>query len=173
MSPKFNYNLESGLQGWGKNLGGVINIANVVGQGINAAQGLKNNADIANETEDLTSSIVASAMNNPMVNYDLSADQKQLLSQLQRGTYDNTTDLSDIDLLGALGNGAMGALSGIGGGIPGIIIGGIGGAINSGIKDIGNAQNRKNAELQALYAALQESNRNYGDMRRQRYMSRF
>lgn len=173
MSPEFDYNLQSGVQGWGQNLGGYANIANVALQGINAAQGLGNLSDAKTETDDLTADIVASAMNNPMVDYDLTADQKQLLSQLRRGTYDSDVGLGDVDLLGALGDVGMGVLTGAAGGVPGMIIGGVGGLVNSGIGDLSNAQARKNAELQALYEALQESNQNYGNMRRQRMMANF
>lgn len=173
LTPEFDYNLDSGIQGWGQNLGGYANIANAAAHGINAIQGLGNLSDTKTETDDLSADIVTAAMNNPMVKYDLTTDQQELLSQLKRGTYDSNVGLDDINVLGALGDVGMGVLTGAAGGIPGMIIGGVGGLVNSGIGDLTNAQSRKNAELQALYAALQESNRNYGEMRRQRYMSRF
>lgn len=173
LSPEFDYSMKSGLQGWGRNLGGYATAINGVMQGINAAQGLGNLKDAKTDTDDLSADIVAAAMNNPMVKYDLTPDQMQLLSQLKRGTYDSDVSLDDVNLLGALGNAGMGAVTGIAGGVPGMIVGGIGGLLNSGISDLGNAQSRKNAELEALYAALTESNQNYNNMRKQRMMANF
>lgn len=173
LNPEFDYNLKSGVQGWGKNLGGYLNLANLAMQVINTAQGLDSLSDAQSESDDLVADIVASAMNNPMVNYDLTADQRKLLSQLRRGTYSSDIGLDDVNLLGALGDAGMGVLTGVSGGIPGMVIGGVGGLLNSGIGDLGNAQARQNAELEALYAALQESNQNYNNMRKQRMMASF
>lgn len=173
MNPQFDWNKSSGLQGWGKDLGGYMNIANTAIQGLNAAQGLGNIADAQRSGTDLQSDILVEAMNNPTASYDLSADQQRLLDKLRNGSYDSEIGLDDVNLLGALGNAGMGALTGAGGGIPGMIIGGLGGLINSGIGDIASAQNRSNAELQALYTALQESNQNYRNMRKQRMMANF
>lgn len=173
MSPQFDWNKSSGLQGWGKDLGGYMNIANTAIQGLNAAQGLGDIADAQRSGGDLQSDILVEAMNNPMASYDLSSDQQRLLDKLRNGSYNSEIGLDDVNLLGALGNAGMGALTGAGGGIPGMIIGGLGGLINSGIGDIASAQNRSNAELQALYTALQESNQNYRNMRRQRMMANF
>lgn len=173
MNPQFDWDKSSGLKGWGKDLGGYMNIANTAIQGLNAAQGLGNIADAQRSGTDLQSDILVEAMNNPTASYDLSADQQRLLDKLRNGSYDSEIGLDDVNLLGALGNAGMGALTGAGGGIPGMVIGGIGGLLNSGIGDIAAAQDRSNAELQALYAALQESNQNYRNMRRQRMMANF
>jgi hypothetical protein len=173
MNPQFDWNKSSGLQGWGKNLGGYMNIANTAIQGIDAAQGLGNIADAQQSGNDLQSDILVEAMNNPMLRYDLSSDQRRLLNKLKNGSYSNEVGLDDVNLLGALGNAGMGVLTGAGGGIPGMIIGGLGGLLNSGIDDIASAQDRNNAELQALYDALQASSQNYNNMRRQRMMASF
>lgn len=173
-NPQFNWTKQSGIQGWGKNLGGYATTANAILQGLDAAQGLKELGDTKESTEDLISDIIAGSANNPMVTYDLSADQLRLLNQLKRGTYGEDLGLDDVNIWGALGSGATGAFTGLlSGGIPGAVVGGIGGAVNSGIDDFNSAQARKNAELEALYAALQESNRNYMDMRKQRYLATF
>lgn len=173
-NPQFNWTKQSGIQGWGKNLGGYATTANAVLQGIDAAQGLKNLGDTRDTTEDLISDIIASSANNPMVTYDLSADQMRLLNELKRNSYSNELGLDDVDILGAIGSGATNAITGLlSGGVPGAVVGGIGGLVNSGVDDLNSAQARKNAELEALYAALQESNRNYMDMRKQRYLATF
>lgn len=172
-NPQFDYSKATGISGWGHNIGGILTAANAIGQGINFAGALGDMSDAASQTNDLTADIVAGAMNNPMLTYDLTADQQQLLNELKRGSYNSSVDLSDVDMLGALGKGLTGALMGLPGGVSGAIVGGLGGLLNAGADSMASAQSRKNAELEALYAALQESNQNYSNLRKQRMLAGF
>lgn len=158
----------TGVQGWGKNLGGMYNIANAGIQGVKAAQGLQDISDTRGNMEDLISDIRIGAGNSPTIMYDLNANQRDLLRELQRGDYDTTVNGDDIDLLGALGDTAMGALAGLPGGLPGAIIGGVGGLANSVIGDLNAGSDRRTAELEALYQAVLESEQYHNNMRKQR-----
>lgn len=158
----------TGVQGWGKNLGGMYNIANAGIQGVKAAQGLQDMSDTRGNMEDLISDIRIGAGNSPTIMYDLNANQRDLLRELQRGDYDTTVNGDDIDLLGALGDTAMGALTGLPGGLPGAIIGGVGGLANSVIGDLNAGSDRRTAELEALYQAVLESEQYHNNMRKQR-----
>lgn len=181
-SPELDYNWKpvvdpttgkrtTGLQAWGKNIGGAYNIGNIALQSYKAAQGLGDISDARKASKDVASDIVLSAANSPTIGYDLNADQKELLRELQRGTYKSNLNLGDVDLLGALGGGVKGALSGAPGGLPGVIIGGIGGLTNSVIGDLGDSAARDNAELEALYQAVLESEQYHNQMRKQRAYS--
>lgn len=167
-NPQFDYTKSEGLQGWGKNLGKMYNVGNLAMQGVNAAQGLQGMSDTRDRASDLMSDAVLSAGNSPTIWYDLNADQRDLLRELQRGDYDNKGDLSDIDLLGVLGDTAMGALTGAPGGVAGAVIGGLGGLANSVIGDLQGGANRDVAELEALYQAVLESEQYHNNMRKQR-----
>ena len=167
-NPQFDYTKAEGLQGWGKNLGRMYNIGNLAIQGINAAQGLQGMSDTRDRASDLMSDAILSAGNSPTIWYDLNADQRDLLRELQRGDYDNKGDLSDIDLLGVLGDTAMGALTGAPGGITGAVICGLGGLTNSVIGDLQGGADRDVAELEALYQAILESEQYHNQMRKQR-----
>lgn len=177
-NPQFDYNWKptkgadgtwsgSGVQGWGKNLGGMYNVGNLAMQGINAARGMQGISDTRDRASDLMSDAILSAGNSPTVMYDLNSDQRDLLRELQRGDYDNKGDVSDIDLLGVLGDTGMGILTGLPGGLPGAIIGGIGGAANSVIGDLQGGANRDVAELEALYQAVLESEQYHNQKRKQ------
>ena len=176
-NPQFDYNWTPvtdassksavGLQGWGKNLGGMYNVGNTAIQGIKAAKGLQGIADTRDNLRDRMSDITLGASNSPTIMYDLNADQRQLLRELQRGGYDNSADIEDIDLLGVLGDTAMGALGGLPGGLPGVIIGGVGGLANSVIGDFQAGADRDAAELEALYQAVLESERYHNEKRKQ------
>ena len=161
----------AGVQGWGKNLGGMYNIGNAVLQGAKAGKSLKDTADIRSSSDDLVTDILASAANSPTIGYDLNADQKRLLRELQRGTYDNSANLGDVDLLGALGGGLTGVIGGLPGGLPGAIIGGIGGVANSVLGDMQNDASRDASELEALYQAVLESEQYHNEKRKQRAYS--
>ena len=177
-NPQFDYNWKPtagadgkkavGLQGWGKNLGGVYNVANVGIQGVKAFKGLQDMSDTRDNMEDLISDIRLGAGNSPTIMYDLNASQRDLLRELQRGDYDTTVNGDDVDLLGTLGDTAMGALAGLPGGLPGVIIGGVGGLANSVIGDLTSGQDRRTAELEALYQAVLESEQYHNNMRKQR-----
>lgn len=167
-SPELDYTKGSGLQAYGKNIGKAMNWANALYQGYNAAQGLGDIGDANELSDDLMADIISSSYNSPTIQYDLSPEQLDMLREIRSGNYDNSADLSDIDLLGALGDTGMGVLTGIGGGIPGMIIGGIGGLANSVIGDLGSAKNRSNAELEALYSAVLNSEQQHNALKRQR-----
>lgn len=178
-NPQFDYNWKptkgadgkwsgSGIQGWGKNLGGVYNVANLGMQGLNAIQGMQELSDSRDSMDDVISDIILGAGNSPTIMYDLNASQRDLLRELQRGDYDTTVNTDDINLLGALGDTAMGALSGLPGGLPGVIIGGVGGLTNSVIGDLNAGSDRRAAELEALYQAVLESEQYHNNMRKQR-----
>lgn len=172
MNPNFDYNMNTGLTGWGRNLGTWMNYANLASQGINAIQNLDSLSDTTSATDDIISDIVIAASNSPTLAYDLTPDQLQLLRELQRGTYSTDTSLGDVSMSGVLGDALQGGLMGIGGGLPGIAIGAIGGAINSGLGDMQGAAAKRNAELEALYAALSNSQQNYNAILRDRAYAR-
>lgn len=167
-SPEIDYDKKSGISAYGKNLGKYLTIANTLYQGYNAAKGLQSNADARREGEDIMSNIISASYSNPNVQYDLSPEQLALLRDLRRGDYEPETSLTDIDLGGALGGALGGVLTGAAGGVPGMVIGGLGGALNSVIGDFGSEQSSSNAELEALYQAILESDRHYNDLKRQR-----
>ena len=170
-NPQFDWNPETGVTGWGKNLGTAWNYGNAAIKGIKAVKGLQNNTKIRDNIGDLQSDIILSANNSPTVWHDLNADQRELLRELQRGTYDSRGDIGDVDGFGVLGDAAMGAISGAPGGIPGMIIGAIGGGLNSVIGDYGDAASRDAAELEALYQAVLESEQYHNEKRKQRAYS--
>lgn len=168
-NPQLDYDLDNfGLEAYGKNVGKYLTIGNALYQGFNAAQGLQDLSDAGDLSEDTIADILTSAANSPTIQYDLSADQLNTLRELKSGSYDDSVGLDDIDLLGMLGDAGMGALMGLGGGIPGIVIGALGGAVNSGIGDLNQAQGQSNAELEALYQAVLDSERQYNQLRKQR-----
>ena len=167
-NPQFDWTKSSGIQGWGKNLGKGFNIANTLYQGYNAAQGLKDLSEAKDISEDTISDIITASYNDPMIQYNLNSEQLDMLRQLRRGSFDSDASFSDVDLLGALGGAAKGAVTGIAGGIPGMIIGAIGGGGNAIIDDLNQAQGVTNSDLEALYQAVLESERQYNDIRKQR-----
>ena len=167
-APELDYTKGSGLQAYGKNIGKAINWANALYQGYNAAQGLGDIGEANELSDDLMADIISSSYNSPTIQYDLSPEQLDILREVRSGNYDNSADLSDIDLLGVLGDTGMGVLTGIGGGVPGMIIGGIGGLANSVIGDLGSAKDRSNAELEALYSAVLASEQQHNALKRQR-----
>lgn len=168
-NPQLDYDLNNfGLEAYGKNIGKYLTIGNALYQGFNAAQGLQDLSEAGDLSEDTVADILTSAANSPTISYDLTADQLNTLRELKNGVYDDSVGVDDIDLLGMLGDAGMGALMGIGGGIPGIIVGALGGAINSGIGDLNQAQGQSNAELEALYQAVLESERQNNQLRKQR-----
>ena len=169
--PTLRYDKKRGIQYGSNNFGKTLNALNFAGQAMSAAQGLGSLSDTTRDTDDLASDIIVAAQNAPTLAYDLSPDQLRLLRQLQRGAYDTDSSLSDVDGAGAFGNAIKGALMGIGGGQYGMLIGGLGGLINSGISDMQSGAERRNAELEALYAALTESQRNYNNVLRDRAYS--
>ena len=157
----------TGLQGWGLDLGGAYNVGNLAVQGLKAGKGLQDISNARDNMQDLRSDILLGANNSPTIMYDLNANQRDLLRELQRGDYD-TVDSDDFDFLGALGGAAKGALTGLPGGLPGVIIGGVGGLANSVIGDFKEGADRRTAELEALYQAVLDSERYHNEQRKQR-----
>lgn len=169
-NPQFDLNDQYQLQGWGKNIGKATTVANALYQGYNAAQGLGDLADARDAGQDLTSDIINASYDNPMLSYDLSSEQMDLLRQLRRGTYDDSVGIDDVDLAGTLGGAVKGGLTGFltGGGIPGAIVGAIGGGANSVIDDLGQARDISNAELESLLQAMEASKQQQNAMKKQR-----
>lgn len=167
-NPQFSWNRTSGIQGWGKNLGKGFNVANTLYQGYNAAKGLQDWSEAKDMTSETISDLIAASYNDPMIQYNLNADQMDLLRQLRRGTYDSDASLDDVDLLGVLGGAVKGGVMGLAGGVPGAIIGAIGGGGNALISDLNQAQDLTNSELDALYQAVLESEAQYNTIKKQR-----
>lgn len=169
-SPELDYTKTSGLKAYGHNVGGWLTAGKGLYDAYNAFNTIQDIGDAKNTSQDLTSDIISASYNNPTIQYDLAPDQMRLLRELHSGNYDESAGLSDVDLLGVLGDAGMGALTGIGGGIPGIIAGALGGGANSVLTDLSDATSRGNSELEALYQAILESNRQHNAMRRQNAM---
>ena len=167
-NPQFDYDAKTGLKGWGKNLGTLWNAGQMALQGYRAVQDLQNAGDYRDRSEDLMSDIVSASYNSPTVQYDLAPDQMETLRQLRDGDYETGTDLGDLDLLSILGDVGMGVLGGIPGGIGGMVLGGLGGLGTSLASNYSNAQSRQTAELEALYQAVLESEKQHNDLRKQR-----
>lgn len=169
-SPELDYTKAGGLKAYGHNVGNWLTAGKGLYDAYNAFNTIQDIGDAKNTSQDLTSDIISASYNNPTIQYDLAPDQMRLLRELHNGTYDESAGLSDVDLLGVLGDAGMGALTGIGGGIPGIIAGALGGGANSVLTDLSDATSRGNSELEALYQAILESNRQHNAMRRQNAM---
>ena len=167
-NPQFDYDAKTGLKGWGKNLGTLWNAGQIALQGYGAVQDLQNAGDYRDRSEDLMSDIVAASYNSPTIQYDLAPDQLETLRKLRAGDYETDTDLGDLDLLSVLGDVGMGVLGGIPGGIGGMVLGGLGGLGTSLASNYSNAQGRQTAELEALYQAVLESEKQHNDLRKQR-----
>ena len=168
-SPELDWNKQSGVQAYGKNIGKFVNWANAIYQGHNLAEGFQENADARDKGAELVSDIISSSYNSPTIQYDLTPDQLNLLRTLRRDGYeDDSIDVSNVDVLGALGDAAMGGLTGIAGGIPGMVIGALGGGLNSVVDDFGNAKNITNSELESLYNAIVASEQQNNALKKQR-----
>lgn len=157
------WNKKSGIQpyGLGKAATGIGVVSNLYGIG----KGLSDLSDTRNETDDIASDIVTASYNNPMLQYDLDENQMKLLRQLRRGTYDSD---SDIDWSDTIGGALKGGVYGLAGGIPGVILGALGGGANAAIDSMNTAQGVTNDELEALYAAIMQSEQEYNALRKQR-----
>ena len=172
-NPQFDYSKTSGIQGWGKNLGKGYTIVRGVADAYGSAKNLQNMNKTVDASEDLMRDIKLSAANSPTIMYDINADQRKMLRELQRGTFDaDGGGIDDINGLGVLGDAAMGAIKGIPGGYYGIIAGAIGGAAKSATEDMSQGAEASNAELEALYQAVLESEMYHNQMRKQQLYSR-
>lgn len=169
--PQLNWTKGTGLKAYGHNIGGLASTAQGLYGAYQIADALSENTKAKNTTEDITSDILTAAAGNPMAAYDLTADQKRLLGELKRGSYEDSSDMGSLDwgagLAGALKGGAAGFL---GGGTTGAIVGALSSGVPAAMRGIASEQERKNAELEALYAALSESDARFRDARRQKAM---
>ena len=152
------------------NLGKWGNLASGAMQAIDAAKGISDYESIKQDNEDLMSSIRSSAMGNPLLSSYLTADQLDLLGDIQDGRYNASDAGLDTFLGGAvkgIGNAIVPtALGFLTGGVPGAIIGGAGTLINSGIGNLSAEAGNNTSELQALYQALQDADAQYRSMKR-------
>lgn len=162
-----NWNLKNGLslgknnlQSWGIGVPAAF-------QAFDAVKNFESLDDNTAATKDILSDIRSAASGNRMLYYDLSPDQLALLRNINAGNYDNEGDISDVNLSSLLSGGFTGALTGIAGGLPGMVINGLAGAFNAGLGDISQGVAADNAELEALYQAIVASNQEYNDTRRQ------
>lgn len=168
-SPQFNWNKQTGVQGWGKNLGSYATLGNALYQGYNAAQGLEDLSDSSADTEELVNDLVNASYNNSMLAYDLNSDQKKLLRELRSGNYDTDVDFNDIRPMDILGGAAKGGISGfLYGGIPGAVVGALGSGANSAVDSLNRAQSGKMDELDALYQSILQSEDQQNALKKQR-----
>lgn len=169
-NPQFDWNGATGLKAWGKNIGGLTSAAQGLYGAYRFADALSDTNKAKNASDDIESDILTAAASNPMAAYDLTADQKRLLGELKRGSYDQAS-LKDLDweagLSGALKGGVGGFLSG---GALGATVGALAEGLPAAMQGRTAAQERKNAELEALYASLSESDARYRDAKRQKAM---
>ena len=172
-TPFLGWTKGKGLSVAGKNLGGWATGINGAIQGAQAIGNITDLAKANQSTEDILNEIQLASMNNPYYQYDLTDEELKLLRNIKRGNADTSAGLGDVNWLGALGDTAMGVLTGLPGGIPGMIVGGVGGLGNSILGDMSDAQGANNAELEQLLASLEASKRNYKQMRGQRAYSQF
>lgn len=158
-----------GLTVFGKNIGKYATAGAALMQGLQAAQGISGYSRGRQNLDSLKSDIIRSAAANPLVSNYLTSDQMNTLNQIRRGTYASNPTFDDV--LGGVGsegisNALSGAMMGAAGGLPGIAIGAIGGLVNGGISGANQGNERKIADLQALYDALAEAETSYKSMRR-------
>lgn len=146
------------------------NIASGVMQGIDAAQGIANYQNVKQDNEDLMSDIQTSAMGNPLLSSYLTADQLDLLGDIQDGRYDSSDAGADTFLKGAMGGLGQAipaaVIGGLTGGLPGALIGGLGTLANAGIDSLSSTAGQNTAELQSLYQALRDAEMQYKSMKR-------
>lgn len=163
-NPNINWTKGGGVEAFGHGLGGWFNMANAAKLGLDYANNYDTLQDSKSAADEMSSDIVAAALANPAMTYDLSPDQQRLLRQLQRGN-EEEVGLSDIDIKDALGGGLKNGITGfLAGGIPGALIGAAGGLLNSGTESMNAAQQRKNAELEALYQSVMMSRQKYNNI---------
>lgn len=163
----FGWSLDDGLTAFKHNLKPWGIGVPAAFQAFDAIKNFENLDDNTAATEDLLADIRAAAANNRMLYYDLSPDQLALLRNVSAGNYDNEWDLSDLSISSMLGGGLTGALTGIAGGLPGMVVNGLAGVFNAGLEDISQGVAADNAELEALYQAIVASNQEYNDTRKQ------
>jgi hypothetical protein len=172
----FGWSKGKGLRAFGKNVGKWGNVAGGVAQGISALNNLNQLDDAKDTTADLQNQVLNSYNSNPMAGLYMTAEQKKLLRDLKNNGADTSVDLGDFmpdsigDLVSPLIQGGLGFATG---GIPGAIIGGVGGLANSGLKNATEAQQRQNAELEALLASLEDAELQYQQMLRSGAQRRF
>lgn len=167
-SPQFNWSSSSGLQGWGKNLGGYARFGTAALHGYNAIKGMEKMSDLRDTSDDISSDIVSASYNNPMLHYDLTSDQMKLLRDLRNDRYDGEVGFNDINKTDVLTEALKGGAMGIVGGLPGMVLGAVGSGANAVINGMNEAQSDKIDELEALYQAIMESEQQYNALKKQR-----
>lgn len=172
-SPNIGYTKGKGLSAFGKNLGTYASIANTGINALGILQGFADSADEGRRTEDLSADVLTAAASNPMSTYGLTTDQLKTLGDVRSGRFDASADVSDLDFGGALSGALSGGLVGLAGGIPGVIAGALSGGAKGAVGGLSQAKARKNAELEALYQALSQSNTDYQNAMRSRALERY
>lgn len=160
------WNKSSGIQPY--NLGKASTALGVGYNLYNIGSGLNKLSDSRSDGSDIASDIVTASYNNPMLQYDLDPEQLKMLRQLRRDSYATEADTGDIDWSDTIGGALKGGIYGLAGGIPGVILGALGGGANAAIDSMNEAQGVTNDELEALYAAIMQSEQEYNALRKQR-----
>lgn len=162
------YDKNTGVSIAGKNLGRYVPWGVGIYNGIGTLQNMDNISSGISDSNAYITDILQSASANPIASSYLTGDQQMLLNRIRNGSYDNTVDLADATSnLGNIIMGAgKGALTGIAGGVPGLIVGAASGVLKSGSENASNAQAVKNAELAGLYQALSDAEAQYRAMKR-------
>lgn len=162
------YDKGTGISVAGKNLGKYVPWGVGIYNGIGTLQNIDSVGDGIADSNAYMTDILQSASANPIASSYLTSDQQMLLNKIRNGTYGNTVDFGDAtsDFGNILMGAGKGALAGIGGGLPGVLVGAASGAIKSGTENASNAQAAKNAELAGLYQALSDAEAQYRSMKR-------
>lgn len=157
----FAYDTKSGVSLGGKNVGKWMG---GIGIGMNAVGALGELDKMSKEgdrTGDLSNDVINASLASPMATYNLTPDQLKLLGEVRAGRVKNNVDAGDFDMSGMLSGALSGGLTGLTGGIPMAIAGAVAGGAKGGLAGLTQAKARKNAELEALYQALNQSNADY------------
>lgn len=165
----YSWSKSGGLSALGKNVGKWGTVAGGAMYGLDALQGLKAYQDTVSDNEDLETKIRLAAMGNPIHSSFLTAEQRNLLGDIQNNAYNSGADSNAFaeGAVGGVGDAILPALLGFAvGGVPGALVGGIGSLANSGIDNLSESSAQNTAELQALYQALQDADAQYRSMKR-------
>ena len=170
-NPQFS--AKSGLKLFGAPLGMVGGGVNAIAQGAGAVDNLKKFNDTKSHTRDLQNDIMVAAMNNPMSTYGLTPDQIRLLGEVRRGKLKGEADVGSFDIGNALKEALIGGGIGLAGGLPMAAVGALAGGVKGGLTGLTEDQERQNAQLEALYHALNQSNARYNAARNEAIMKRY
>lgn len=170
-NPQFS--AKSGLKLFGAPLGMVGGGVNAIAQGAGAVDNLKKFNDTKSHTRDLQNDIMVASMNNPMSTYGLTPDQIRLLGEVRRGKLKGEADVGSFDIGNALKEALIGGGIGLAGGLPMAAVGALAGGVKGGLTGLTEDQERQNAQLEALYHALNQSNARYNAARNEAIMKRY